>query len=320
MTTVMGLGFSKFPGQENYEHPTLGQVTSEFQWRIDRATPEMVYARVMTWRHNAFNSYGGGRENTRAYDRKKLEYERYWNMEDAKYKRQARNRTATGPAAPFGTYIPPSQPASPVPTSQPRPRGRPKKGKRSSREMGESQELSPSSKRRSMGSHSSSVSQSISAYAQAGGAPTGYLGNTAPALPMGAPTGYLGNTVPPPAPYASSTGSYGYGAAGAGPAMTQYQPMAVSSWSGAAYPPSQPVSSAAATPSGINAFQYQVGEVGSAPGGGDDTWQDEQLLAGSLPDWWDEAGDLMYSDQPYGGYQSGDQGQYGGRGSGSGRR
>lgn len=371
---ILGTGLVKLPGRE-FDHPGLEGIKTKFRWRIDRALPEKMNTLVWDWRHDAFNGAVG-------YNKKKQEHDRSLALREYNQTLQDRDPTVTEPGALLRQYIPPSQPTTPVEMEQTHRRGKGRRGKRSSMESSASQELSPSSKRRSLGSQSSSVPQSGSTspemgrytpvggrqqrailpgagpqYAQPGStthaypaygssapAPSPPLGQPHPQVPVqqapawgspqgsqaagftyaqpgSAPAGYLGNTAPAlGAPYASSTPSYAYGAAGAGPAMTQYQDTAVASWSGAAYPASHPVSLPAVIPSGTNVFQFQVPPGGSAPGGGIDTSQDQQVPAGSLTGWWDEAGNYMRSDQPYGGYQSGYPGQYWGGAGGSGGR
>lgn len=146
--TLMGEGHLKHPAI----HKEFERTSIYFQWMIDRAPQEKVDNRVREWKYGQFKDQGG----VHGWRKKKHQY-------DTKVKTEAFNQSflqqregeipANEPGGLFRTYVEPRQPEPPKAGSS-------RRGKRSSMEMSASQELSPSSKRRSVGSQSSYGSRS----------------------------------------------------------------------------------------------------------------------------------------------------------------
>lgn len=142
LLTLMGTGHVQHP----VIHRFFERIPIDFEWMIDRALQDKVDKRVREWKYEQFKDQGGAY----GYHKKKQQY-------DTKVKTEAFNqsflqqRERSGGL--FRTYVEPTQP-------EPHKAGSSRRGKRSSMEMSASQELSPSSKRRSVGSQSSYGSRS----------------------------------------------------------------------------------------------------------------------------------------------------------------
>lgn len=143
-------------GKGHLEHPVLNKafeiIPIDFEWMIDRAVQDKVDERVRKWRYEQFKGQGGAHE----YHKKKQQYDTKVKTEafnQSYLQKREREMPANEPGGLFRTYCEPRQP-------EPGNVGSSRRGKRRSMEMSASQELSPSSKRRSVGSQSSYGSRS----------------------------------------------------------------------------------------------------------------------------------------------------------------
>lgn len=161
MRTFTGVAHINQP-RRGEEDVIEGKREIAVEWRIDRAHPDTMKFVLEKWRHEAFKKPGS--KGSKAYHDKMKEVRDHAAKEEYFQKFQARNPAATRPEDLFNAYVPRSQPEpeqDPIPARRERkPRRR---GKRTSTDMSASQELSPTKRRRNVGSQSSRTLQSGSA-------------------------------------------------------------------------------------------------------------------------------------------------------------
>lgn len=185
MRTFTGTANMNHPDRDKTREAMVGKAEITFEWRIDRVLPETMDTIVKRWRSDQF-------ETSEQYSDKKKEFYDQRARATLNQQLQARDPATTQPGALQG-YMSPGQPQQDpnhfplVPVHH---RGTSRRNKRRSSDMSASQDLSPSSKRRSFGSQSGSVSQS-------GSAPQSLM----PSPEMRRPTpvgGWPQMTMPPP--------------------------------------------------------------------------------------------------------------------------
>lgn len=151
MRTIMGLGYFQHPAESR-------KAKAKLEWRIDRAEEGRLNSLTSTWRINVWNDivdYEAARLRFLARRKKGVVHET----------NQAEGPSTAQPpfqSRPYEPSIRPPQGAGLVPPSPDQQWAGSRSGKRSSGEMTASQELSPSSKRRSYSSQSAMSSPAMS--------------------------------------------------------------------------------------------------------------------------------------------------------------
>lgn len=158
MRTFTGMAHMNHPDRDKTRQAMVGKADITFEWRIDRVLPDKMDAIVRKWRYDQFGTA------EKYHDEMKESYDQR-ARETLDPESQARGSAAAEPGALFQGYPPPGQPQqgpSQFPLIPVHHRGKvtSRRGKRKTSDMIASQDLSPSSKRRSFGSQSSSSSQS----------------------------------------------------------------------------------------------------------------------------------------------------------------